>query len=412
MEEDLWKLSFFNDLWIMTLPILHPTYRVRLSLFVHLHSLYMLRKELLLLFFLMINFFLQAQDEGPSPMSCLNAQEVVFPLSVNDFSASEVLLNDVKLNALYYLYEDRYTFWYKFIATEDGTINFSVSPSNSDDRYRSILFDYGGNDFCDKLVNQNLQPKRVKRTPVFSKSGEILYKNTIEAAKGDTFYISVLSLNAEDCGHFLYMEWGDEKFSFHAIHRPCYNFTRLEQPEFSTAKEVVEDVTLQLSFGDTVPPEPETELGFGALETIEVQSEFEDLITVGDRLILNQVYFYNNTFAFKPGAQEEMDQLVQFLEMNPTVEVEIQGHTANNTEEIRPDPNFKGQGKEWNFKGSALKLSEYRADAVMAYLIEKGVSKKRLVSKGYGDSKKRVPNASTFEEFEKNMRVEAVVTKQ
>ena len=107
-----------------------------------------------------------------------------------------------------------------------------------------------------------------------------------------------------------------------------------------------------------------------------------------------------------------MDQLVQFLEMNPTVEVEIQGHTANNTEDIRPDPNFKGQGKEWNFKGSALKLSEYRADAVMAYLIEKGVSKKRLVSKGYGDSKKRVKDAKTFEEFEKNMRVEAVVTKQ
>ncbi|MEM9052623.1 MAG: OmpA family protein [Bacteroidota bacterium] len=369
----------------------------------------MLRKEVFLLFFLLINITIQAQDQDPPPMSCMNAQEVLFPLSSNDFSASEVLMNDVTLNALYYLYEDRYTFWYKFIAVEDGVINFSVSPSNEDDRYRSILFDYGGNDFCDKLVNQNLQPKRVKRTPIFSKEGEILYKNTIEATKGDTFYISVLSLNAEDCGHYLYMEWGDEKFSFHAIHRPCYNFTRLEQPEFSTKKEVSEDVSLDLLMVDTVPePEP----GFGALETIEVQSEFEELITVGDRLILNQVYFYNNTYAFKPEAESEMDQLVQFLEMNPTVEVEIQGHTANNTEDIRPDPNFKGQGKEWNFKGSALKLSEYRAEAVMTYLIEKGVSKKRLVSKGYGDSKKRVKDAKTFEEFEKNMRVEAVVTKQ
>jgi outer membrane protein OmpA-like peptidoglycan-associated protein len=124
------------------------------------------------------------------------------------------------------------------------------------------------------------------------------------------------------------------------------------------------------------------------------------------------VFFYNNTFAFKPGATEELDQLVDFLNFNPTVEVEIQGHTANDTEDIRPDPNFKGQGKEWNFKGSALKLSERRAEAVMTYLIDKGVSKKRLVAKGYGDSQKRIPDAKTFEEFEKNMRVEAVVTKQ
>jgi outer membrane protein OmpA-like peptidoglycan-associated protein len=415
----LLHFSFFNQMWKMTRG-LHPAARSgHLSLFVIRFCLCMLQKGL---FFISIAAFfsslLSAQESESGPMSCMNAQEILFPLYQNDFSKSEVLMNESTINALYYLYEDRYTFWYKFIATQDIEINFSVSPSNDRDRYRSIMFKYGGPDFCDKLVNQNLQPQRVKRSPIFTKSGEILYKNTIEASKGDTFFISVLSLNAEDCGHYLYVESGEEKFSFHAIHRPCYNITRLEQPDFSTSKEEQFDVSLSLDMGSDESeremnvhdslPEP----GFSALQTIEVESEDDEFISVGDRLILNQVFFYNNTYAFKPGATQELDQLVDFLSMNPTVEVEIQGHTANNTDDIRPDPNFKGQGKEWNFKGTALKLSERRAEAVMEYLIEKGISKKRLIAAGYGDSQKRIPDAKTFEEFEKNMRVEAVVTKQ
>ena len=344
----------------------------------------------------------------------MNAQEILFPLGQNDFSTSEVLMNDQTLNALYYLYEDKYTFWYKFIATEDLDIDFSVSPSNKEDRYRAMLFKYGGADFCDRFVNESIEPEVVDRTPIFGNGGELLYKNSINAAQGDTFYVGVLSLNAEDCGHYLYIESGEENFSFHAIHRPCYNFALLEQPDFSTEKETQENVELLLPTSiDTVASQEEELMeGFTVLETIEVESTDEEFISVGDRLILNQVFFYNNTYAFKPGAKDELDQLVDFLNNNPTVEVEIQGHTANNTEDIRPDPNFKGQGKEWNFKGSALKLSEKRAVAVKDYLIEKGILKKRLSAKGYGDTMKRVPDAKTFEDFEKNMRVEAVVTKQ
>ncbi len=357
---------------------------------------------------------LSGQDSAVEPMTCMNAQEILFPLGQNDFSTSEVLMNDQTLNALYYLYEDKYTFWYKFIATEDLDIDFSVSPSNKEDRYRAMLFKYGGADFCDRFVNESIEPEVVDRTPIFGNGGELLYKNSINAAQGDTFYVGVLSLNAEDCGHYLYIESGEENFSFHAIHRPCYNFALLEQPDFSTEKETQENVELLLPTSiDTVASQEEELMeGFTVLETIEVESTDEEFISVGDRLILNQVFFYNNTYAFKPGAKDELDQLVDFLNNNPTVEVEIQGHTANNTEDIRPDPNFKGQGKEWNFKGSALKLSEKRAVAVKDYLIEKGILKKRLSAKGYGDTMKRVPDAKTFEDFEKNMRVEAVVTKQ
>src|SRR5690606_10462725 len=191
-----------------------------------------------------------------------------------------------------------YSFWYKFIAQKDIKIEFSVSASNVDDRYRAVAFKYGKADFCDRLINDNMQPMQLNRTPIFKTDGSILYKNTIQAAAGDTFYVSVLSLNSEDCGHFLYMEAEGKSLSVNAIHKPCYDFMYLNAPDFTAAKMVADDVTLDLNFDDDTSPLPAEELkadtGFAALSTVEVQSKIEGFVTVGDRLILNQVYFYNN----------------------------------------------------------------------------------------------------------------------
>ncbi|NEN23297.1 OmpA family protein [Cryomorpha ignava] len=373
-----------------------------------------LKSFVYLIGFLLFSPVLKAQIEDP--LTCFNAQEIVFPLENNDFSRSQILLNKQKVNALYYLYNDKYSFWYKFIAQEDIKIEFSVSASNANDRYRAVAFKYGKADFCDRLINDNMQPMRLDRSPIFNTDGSILYRNTIEAAAGDTFYISVLSLNREDCGHYLYMEAEGKSLSVNAIHKPCYDFIYLDVPDFNAAKKVADDVQIDLDFGEDAAELPVDELkadsGFTALSTIEVQSKAEGFVTVGDRLVLNQVYFYNNTYALKPGADNELNQLVAFLKGNPTIEVEIQGHTANNNAEITPDPNFKGQGKEWNFKGSAFELSEERANAVRTYLIDNGINKKRLKAVGYGDTQKRIPEATTFEEFEKNMRVEALIIKE
>lgn len=352
--------------------------------------------------------FVQAQDADT--FTCFNAQEIHFPLENNDFSKSQILKNDRKINALYYLYQDKYSFWYKFIADETTEIQFSVLPTNKQDRYRAVVFDYGSSDFCDRLINENLQPMNLERLPIFREDGEIVYRNSIQASKGDTFYVSVLSLNKDDCGHFLYMESGDEKLSLHAIHGPCYNFGRLDVPDFSTAKMTTTDVDLELDLSDSETEEDTSQ--FASLKSIEIQNKEEGIVSVGDRLVLNNVFFYNNTYAFKPGAEVELNQLVDFLKANPSIHIELQGYTANDTEDIRPDPNFKGQGKEWNFKGSALELSEERANEVRDYLIDHDISKKRIEAKGFGAANKRVPDAKTFEESEKNMRVEALITKE
>ncbi|MFN2422392.1 MAG: OmpA family protein [Cryomorphaceae bacterium] len=367
---------------------------------------------------------------------CLNTRTIVFPLSENDFTNTEILVEGDRVNAFYYLYQDKYTFWYRFSVLKNIDIQFSVSPSNEEDRYGVTVYRYGKSDICDKLVNGGLEPEYPEKTPLLTKDKKMQYRYTLNASTGDTYYISVLSMNADDCGHFLHMESEAQKMSFHAIHRPCYNFGKLEAPDFSLSKMYPNDVGLYLEglkIADKAKPVPveeaavgeapeedllkedaptEEPAGYSGFTETLVESAEDGLISVGDRLVLKKVYFYNNTYAFKPEADAELQQLLNFLLDNPSVRIEVEGHSANDTEEIIPDPNFRGQGKEWNFKGSALKLSEKRADAVKDYLVENGIKKKRMTTVGYGDARKRVPDATTFEEFEQNMRVEILITAQ
>ncbi len=347
---------------------------------------------------------------------CINMFEIKFPIVDGELSVNQIIVSDKQVNAIYYLYQDKYTFWYKFVVAESMNIDFSVSPSNSKDRYQALIYNYLGADFCEKLVNTDLEPVKVDRAAIFLPNEQLIYRNTIKAIKGEVYQIAVFSLNDEDCGHFLRLQAGNESLSINAIHRPCYNFETLTVPDFSMAKQLAPNVKLYLEqFNKVVdvktpePIPPPAKEGFGSIESIEVQSASEDWVTVGDRLVLNNVFFYNNTYAFKTDAETELAQLAQFLKDNAKVSVEVQGHTANSNEDIKPDPTFKKQGPEWNFKGSALKLSEKRAEAVRDYLTNSGIEKKRLRAVGYGDSQKRVADASTFEDSEKNMRVEVLV---
>ena len=73
--------------------------------------------------------------------------------------------------------------------------------------------------------------------------------------------------------------------------------------------------------------------------------------------------------------------------------IEVQAHT-----------DYKGSGE------ANLKLSEQRALSVKNYLVSQGVSEKRLIAKGYGESQPIADN-KTEEGRAKNRRVELKVIK-
>ena len=80
--------------------------------------------------------------------------------------------------------------------------------------------------------------------------------------------------------------------------------------------------------------------------------------------------------------------MISFLNQNPGIKIEIEGHTDN-------------QGNEtYN-----LDLSDKRAKAVYGYLIQKGIDAQYLTFKGYGQNQPIVPNNSE-ENYAQNRRIE------
>jgi outer membrane protein OmpA-like peptidoglycan-associated protein len=114
-------------------------------------------------------------------------------------------------------------------------------------------------------------------------------------------------------------------------------------------------------------------------------------IAANSKITLNNVFFDFDKNELKQESFVELDKLADLLKKNPTVKIEISGHTDN-----------KGD-KKYN-----LTLSQKRAESVVNYLVQKGIVAARLVAKGYGDTMPIAPN-DTEENKAKNRRTEVKV---
>ena len=92
-------------------------------------------------------------------------------------------------------------------------------------------------------------------------------------------------------------------------------------------------------------------------------------IKVGSNITLRNVFFNSGKWDVKSDSYAELDRLVALLSDIPSLKIEISGHTDN----------------VGSVSFNEL-LSQRRADAVVNYLVGKGVDKKRLSAKGYGQS--------------------------
>ena len=127
---------------------------------------------------------------------------------------------------------------------------------------------------------------------------------------------------------------------------------------------------------------------------IKNQNLYLSPIEIGQVVRLNNIFFETNKSILKPESFPELDRAVKFLSNNPKVEIEVAGHTDNiGTEQYN------------------LNLSEARAAAVAKYIISKDINAKRVVSKGYGESKPEDTN-DTEEGRQINRRVEFKILKK
>ncbi|HNO71141.1 MAG TPA: OmpA family protein [Bacteroidia bacterium] len=110
-------------------------------------------------------------------------------------------------------------------------------------------------------------------------------------------------------------------------------------------------------------------------------------ISKGAKIVLNNIFFDSGKSTLRKESNIELENVLSLLKLNPTLKIEIGGHTDN-------------KGKV----DANLKLSQQRADAVVHYLISNGIEKTRVVGKGYGDTQPLAPNIMNNKPNIKNMQ--------
>jgi type IX secretion system PorP/SprF family membrane protein len=111
-------------------------------------------------------------------------------------------------------------------------------------------------------------------------------------------------------------------------------------------------------------------------------------IEVGKSIIVDDLLFKTGKKQLDERSYRILDQLVDFLNQNPTIKIELQGHTDSD-----------------GSKYANQDLSEGRAKSAIAYMELQGISSTRLVAKGFGEDKPIATNDSA-EGKAKNRRVE------
>ncbi len=111
-------------------------------------------------------------------------------------------------------------------------------------------------------------------------------------------------------------------------------------------------------------------------------------IEIGKSIVVDDLLFKTGKTELDERSFRILDQLVDFMNQNPTIKIELQGHTDSDGSEA-----------------SNQILSEGRAQAAVDYLSRKGIAVNRLVAKGYGETTPIATN-NTPEGKAKNRRVE------
>jgi hypothetical protein len=97
-------------------------------------------------------------------------------------------------------------------------------------------------------------------------------------------------------------------------------------------------------------------------------------LAVGKTMVLRNIFYETDQYQLKSISFPELDKLVEFLVSNPSLRIEIGGHTDDQGTAVYND-----------------ELSSNRARAVFDYLLEMGINEERITYKGYGES---IPFAS------------------
>mgnify|MGYP000862684504 CR=1 FL=1 len=106
------------------------------------------------------------------------------------------------------------------------------------------------------------------------------------------------------------------------------------------------------------------------------------LASITAPVLIDNIFYDFSKATLRPESTKSLDKLVKLLDENPHVTIELSAHC-----------DYKGSD-EYN-----KQLSQQRANAVVAYLISKGIAKDRLTPIGYGKTKPKTIRKKQAEKY-------------
>ena len=380
---------------------------------------------------IVISMYGYGQETYPD---CTNAKEIVVPLT------SDFLLKVP--DEIYYQPEDQFTYWYKIVAASAVKVSYKIEEISNNDSYDVLIYKFKGKNFCNEIVLR-------RQKPVSNKM-----EGTLKLKKNEVYYLGLLHLNGNGCGHILSISTGDNSTSIKAVQSECIEevLERIaqleqvdEQSEIPLKNLQVEGSVINANTGKNIEAsvnimdgEEESQFissvnnGFVLTNSIDDKiivsiekmgyKPFLDTITidssefkiklvpidVGEKLVMYKISFHPNTYALKETSKGELEELNKFMLENSDYSFQIQGHT-NGNRYVKESKGYEGLGEEWNFNGTAKKLSKLRAEKIKSYMMDNGVREERLETVGYGGDNMIIARPINMKEAIQNIRVEVVV---
>ena len=118
--------------------------------------------------------------------------------------------------------------------------------------------------------------------------------------------------------------------------------------------------------GETVPQEALIERFTEKTFTSEITL---DQIIINKAIVIPNIYYDLDKDEIRDDAATQLDKLVLLLADNPDIKIELSSHT-----DARSDDDYNQD------------LSQRRAQSAVDYIVSQGISRNRLVAKGYGES--------------------------
>jgi len=345
----------------------------------------------------------------------------------------------------YFIEREHNTVWYKFRVPYDAVFTFDLIPNHPEDDFDFLLFQYDGPNFCQDIADGLKIPVRTnisrKNIEVQGKTGlsksaiddyvpsgpGSSYSRALTVRRGEMYYILVDNPFKENEGHTIHLRFKKltpETNTAALDEEPVYEVPYRKLEVVVTDKNTGERIASNISI-DGLPDSVQSEftsLSRVYLDVISYRSYSINVVkkgyllgsenfiprndslynieiklkpmVLGDKINLENIKFDSDKTEILEKSQPALEQLKDFLEINPGVTIEIQGHV--NGESKRNKRKFR-------------KLSEERARAIYDKLVEAGVDKSRLRYMGFGNAKMIFPTPINNRQAEANRRVEAEI---